>query len=558
MPTPEKSPILSSPPARWRRRWTLPSEALLLLVSVFFVAVSNRGFWNAAMAGREIADGEAWRFAIGTFVVLVAIHFVLLSLLALRVTLRPLVTVLLICTAAATYFMGKFGVFLDPTMLRNLLHTDVSEARDLLSWDMLPHLLAQAALPIWLLWRIDLLDRPWRKAALWRVGAVVGAIVAGAGAALAVSQDLSSLMRSQKAMRYLVTPANYLYSVVRVATSDATRAVIRQRVVGADAKQAPVWAGRTRPMLFIVVVGETARAANWGLNGYARQTTPELAQLGVVNFSDVRSCGTNTETSLPCMFSQTGRRNYDEERIRGEESLLHVLKRAGFDVSWRDNQSGCKGVCAGLPWQHATTTGDPSLCKDGECFDEALLGGLDAEVADGKGNRVVVLHQMGSHGPAYHRRYPEAFRRYTPTCDTTELRKCTVEELVNTYDNSIGYTDHVLAKTIRWLQSQTDRYDTALLYVSDHGESLGERDLFLHGMPYAIAPKEQTHVPMVVWFSERFASSRRIDLACMNRQAEQPASHDHLFHTMLGLLDVQTQAYVAELDLARGCRAPQP
>jgi lipid A ethanolaminephosphotransferase len=257
------------------------------------------------------------------------------------------------------------------------------------------------------------------------------------------------------------------------------------------------------------------------------------------------------------MFSRIGRRDYDEDRIRGEESLLHVVHRAGFDVLWRDNQSGCKGVCDGLPNQKMAETADPTLCSGRECLDEILLKGMDAQLADdkGTGNHLIVLHQMGSHGPAYHRRAPEKFKRYTPTCDTAELRKCSTVAVVNSYDNSIAYTDHVLADAIRFLQSQSARYDTALLYVSDHGESLGENNLFLHGLPYAIAPIQQTQVPMVMWLSPSFADSRQIDLACLRTRATQRATHDNLFHTMLGLLDVQTSVYEPALDLIKGCRA---
>ena len=541
-----------------RKTWTLSTEALVLCICAYFIAVGNHSFWASALADRSPGDTGTWRFGVGVFVLLVALHFIALALFATRRTTKPLLILLLVCTAFASYFMGKYSVFLDPTMLRNLLRTDVGEARDLLAWDMLTQLAWQAALPIWLVWRVRLRERGWRSATAWRLGSMALALGVATGAFLTVSQDLSSLMRTNKSMRYLITPGNYVYSLARVATADAVNATRPRVEVGTDAVAGPAWTDHSKPLLFILVVGETARAMNWGLNGYARQTTPELAALGVINFTDVGSCGTNTETSLPCMFSRIGRRDYDEDRIRGEESLLHVVSRAGFAVQWRDNQSGCKGVCEGLPMQKMAKTPDPSLCNGSECMDEILLKGLDAQLAgdQGKGNHLIVLHQMGSHGPAYHRRAPEAFRRYTPTCDTAELHKCSTQAVVNAYDNSIAYTDHVLGEAVRFLQSQSDRYDTALLYVSDHGESLGENNLFLHGMPYAIAPAQQTQVPMVMWLSPTFTDSRQIDLACLRSRATQRATHDNLFHTMLGLLDVQTSVYEPALDLVKGCRSP--
>jgi len=541
-----------------RKIWTLSTEALVLCICAYFIAVGNSSFWVSALTDRSPSDPGTWRFGACMFVLLVALHFIALCVVATRRTTKPLLIVLLVCTAFASYFMGKYSVFLDPTMLRNLLHTDVGEARDLLAWDMLTHLGWQAALPIWLVWHTRLRERSWRSATAWRLGSMGLALGCGIAAFLAVSQDLSSLIRSNKSMRYLVTPANYIYSLARVATADAVKATKPLVPVGVDAVAGPAWAGRDKPLLFVLVVGETARAMNWGLNGYARQTTPELSSLGVVNFTDVGSCGTNTEVSVPCMFSRIGRRDYDEDRIRGEESLLQVLHRAGFDVQWRDNQSGCKGVCAGLPNQKMVDVPDPALCSGPECMDEILLKGLDAQLGDDKStvNHLIVLHQMGSHGPAYHRRAPEKFKRFTPTCDTEELRKCTTQAVVNSYDNSLTYTDHVLADTIRFLQSQSARYDTALLYVSDHGESLGENNLFLHGLPYAIAPIQQTQVPMVMWLSPSFVESRQVDLACLRSHATQRATHDNLFHTMLGLLDVQTSVYEPTLDLVKGCRAP--
>jgi lipid A ethanolaminephosphotransferase len=303
-----------------------------------------------------------------------------------------------------------------------------------------------------------------------------------------------------------------------------------------------------------MVVGETARAANWGLDGYARQTTPQLATLPVINFRDVTSCGTNTEVSLPCMFAPVGRGDYDEGRIRHSESLLHLLQRAGVAVHWRDNQSGCKGVCDGLSNDSVQTVNPPGLCEDGRCLDEGLLAGLDERLAKARGTQLLVLHQLGNHGPSYFRRYPAAFDRFKPACASDDLQRCSVPEIVNAYDNALLYTDHLLASLVAKLQAHQDRVDTLMLYVSDHGESLGENNLFLHGLPYAIAPDVQKKVPMVMWMSPGFAQARALDVACLQRRALQPASHDNLFHTLLGLLDVQTSLYRSDADLARGCR----
>jgi lipid A ethanolaminephosphotransferase len=519
-------------------------EALALLASVFFTLVSNQAAWQQALAGRAWSEPSTWRFAAGLFVALTAFQFVLLALVLSRRTARVLLSLLLVGTALATHFMQAWGVFLDAGMLRNVLRTDMREASELLSWALVPHLAWQAGLPLLLLWTVPLAEQPWRRALMRRTLAVMAGATLFGLALFAVFQDAAALVRNHRELRFLVTPSNYVYALGRVAVGDARTAARPLQPIGTDARLGPSWAGRTKPVLLVLVVGETARAANWGLNGYARQTTPELAQVdGLLNFPEVQACGTNTETSLPCMFSPWGRIDYDEARIRGHESLLHVLAHAGFSVLWRDNQSGCKGVCAGLA--HERLQG----------LDERLLDGLDGAVANARGNRVLVLHQLGSHGPAYSARYPQAYLRFQPACDSAELRDCAPEAIVNAYDNSLLYTDHVVASAIRFAQAQQPAYDTALVYLSDHGESLGEHNLYLHGLPRAIAPREQTQVPMVMWLSRGLREARGLDAGCLRERARRPASHDNLFHTVLGLLDVRTSVYDGARDLSMPCTA---
>ena len=315
------------------------------------------------------------------------------------------------------------------------------------------------------------------------------------------------------------------------------------------------WTMTRKPLVVVLVVGETARAANWGLNGYPRHTTPQLSALPVINFANVMSCGTDTGESLSCMFAPGGHRRRDAVRDGNSENLLHVLARAGVAVHWRDNQSGCDGVCDGLPSDSVRALQAGGMCSADQCLDEGLLVGLEERLAAAQGAQLLVLHQLGSQGPSYFRRYPAPFARFLPACNHDDLSLCTRQEIVNAYDNALLYTDHVLAQAIGFLRQQT-AYDTALIYVSDHGESLGEKGLFLHGVPYAIAPREQTRVPMVMWFSPGFASDSGLDMDCLRRRASQPASHDNLFPSVLGLLQVRTEVYRPADDLFAACRAP--
>ncbi len=529
------------------------NELLLLAVSAFLVATANGTFWRTLLAGRDPAAPATWGFAMAVGAMLLSIHFTLPALVATRRTVRPVATVLLGVAAAASFYTQRYGTLVDPSMVRNVLATDSREAGELLGLDLLLHLLLYGAIPIALVWWCAPRARGWRRGLPVRAGAILLGAAVGLGALFAVFQDFSSTMRNQKSLRYAITPANAIWSIGSVAASAAAG--------GVAAREPPDPATRAardgrRPTLIVVVVGETARVANWQLNGYGRPTTPELAARGdVTSFVRATACGTSTEVSVPCMFSPYGRADYDESRIRLTDSALHVIARAGVQVLWRDNQAGCKGVCAGLPEENLSRAQVPGLCDDERCFDEILLHGLDAVVRDAKGDLMVVLHQLGNHGPAYFRRYPPAFRRWTPTCDRSELRDCSREEIVNAYDNAILYTDRFLARTIAFLESQRDRFDVAMTYLSDHGESLGERGLFLHGVPYAFAPREQLEVPMFWWLPEDAARGLRVDLGCLRERAARPSGHDDLYHSLIGLLGIDTPRYRVERDVFAGCRS---
>lgn len=546
---------------RWPlQRPELRVEWIVALVALYCVLAGNGNWWSAIAAHHPPASPATWLFFACLAVALVALHFILLVVPATRWTVRLWLSCVVIATAFAVYYMSTFNVLLDASMLRNVLRTDRREAAELLSWSLAWQVVAWSTAPLAFIWWVRPRRTPLLRATAFRIGACLAALLIAVAALLPVNRDFTSLMRNQRELRYMATPGNLLVSLVTVANADALNAARPREVVGADASRDPAPAAGARPRVFVFVVGETARAADFGLDGYARNTNPELSKLDIVNFRDVTACGTSTEVSLPCMFSPWGRADYDEDRIRGAQGLLHVLARAGYDVAWYENQSGCKGVCdgAGIRSVKLDAKFAPDLCRGDECDDrilvEALLRELDAPAASPPRDRVVLLHTMGSHGPAYYRRYPTEFRRFTPDCQTAELRDCSREEVVNAFDNVILYTDHLLATMIRALDERADRLDSALVYVSDHGESLGESGLYLHGVPYAIAPRVQTWVPMIFWQSAGFGAATGLDARCLEQRAREPASHDNLFHSILGILDVRTSIYQRERDLLTPCR----
>ncbi|MGV3573192.1 MAG: phosphoethanolamine transferase [Ramlibacter sp.] len=528
----------------------------VLAASLWMAAAGNAPLWRELQALGLLETASGWWLAAALAGLLAAALYAILSLLAWRPLLKPAITVLLVAAAAGAHFMWSYHVVIDSAMTSNALQTDWHEVNDLVTPRLLAALGVGAIAPAWLLWRQPVAYARWNAQALRNAGAAVLALLLAAALVLAGFQPLASAMRNHKQLRYLMNPLNTVYALAQGAAG-ARPSRLPPAPIGLDARLAPA-AGR--PPLLLLVLGETARGDHLGLNGYARDTTPELAREGATSFRDAWACGTSTAASVPCMFSHLGREAFLARR--GEsENLLDVLRHAGLAVLWLDNQpGGCKGVCDRVPTVATSAAGDPALCADGECLDGILLQGLDERLAalpapERARGVVLVMHQMGSHGPAYSRRSPAAAKRYVPECTSRHLPDCSTEAIRNAYDNSIAYTDHVLGSAIRWLRRQDD-FATALLYVSDHGESLGENNLYLHGLPYALAPDAQKHVAWVAWLSGPMEQRAGGTGACLAARAGRRVTHDHLFHSVLGLLHVDTAVYARALDLFSGCQAP--
>lgn len=540
--------------ARWHRsRPSLSTEAVVLLASVAFATAYNHAFWRLLFDSTETSGPRTVLLFAALFGIVVCIQFAGLALLLTRRTVRPVLAVLFITTAMACYYMDRYTVFLNKDMLRNILDTDLAEADELLTPELAVHLLLYAVLPMLILAWIRVSARPPRRAVLSRLASVTGALLIAVLLLLTQYRDVGTLLRSHRDARHLVTPTNYLaalYKLGRNALSDPAEPRVP---IGLGARRLVPAGDESKPVLLVLAIGETVRSANFGLSGYARQTTPELSRMDLLVYPRVEACGTSTEVSLPCMFSALGRRRFDEQAIDHQQSLLQLLDRLGYQVVWIDNQSGCKGVCRGLPLEQIPGNADPALCNGERCLDGILESRLAAVANSRKGDLVVVLHMLGNHGPAYSHRYPPAFRRFVPACESLEISHCSTAEIVNAYDNAILYTDHVLADLIRYLQSRTDR-DAALVYVSDHGESLGESGIYLHGLPRSIAPKVQREVPMVVWLSPGLERSTRLDPQCLRQGTSAELSHDNLFSSVLGLLQIDTALRDPALDLFSRCR----
>ncbi|MBB1160869.1 phosphoethanolamine transferase [Aquariibacter albus] len=513
-------------------------------VAAWLVAVDNLSFWRTFI-GAQSPTPSTVAATIALALVLWTFTTAVLRWAGPPRVARVVFAVLLLASAPAAHFVDVWGVLLDRGMVQNVLQTDLREALDLLTGTLALDVLLRGVLPAVAVLLLPV--RPESFRASWR-SSVVLSVLAGLtlGAALTAFYAIyAPTFRNHRELRLQLVPSNYLgglYGALR------PKRLGPLTPVALDAKRAD--AAGQRPLLVVLVVGETARADNFSLGGYARPTNDALDGQPIVYFPDVTSCGTDTATSLPCMFSGLGVERFSVEASQQRENLLDVLKRTGVQVTWVDNNSGCKRVCDRVP----TVRLHELHCKpDADCLDGLLVDALERQLAITSGDALVVLHQQGSHGPAYFKRYPQP-ARFQPTCETNRLQDCTPEAIVNTYDNTIDYTSRILARAIDTLQQEVADRDVLLLYVSDHGESLGERGVFLHGMPRWVAPHEQSHVPMLLWMNETAKQRLAPNTGCLKAAAQQKLSHDNLFHTLLGAFGVSTGEYAADLDVLAGAR----
>ncbi|WP_074575054.1 phosphoethanolamine--lipid A transferase [Polaromonas sp. JS666] len=533
---------------------------LVVLASIWIATVCNVALWRELFRLPGLNGGQAAVISVALVLVITLATTALLSLLAWRWTLKPAITLFLLAAAFGAYFMMAYGVVIDKTMMVNTLQTDVRETRDLLNWRLLATVLVLAVLPLVLLWRQKVRRASAARQLLGNFATLAGTSVLLVLVVFLFFQSIASVMRNYTHVRYLINPLNSFYALGAIAAKPFQRDESMVLPLGEDAKLGASYSAQNKPPLLLLVLGETARSGNFSLNGYNRPTNPLLAKENVVSLRNAWSCGTSTAASVPCMFSHFGREAYDS-RPANYEGLLDVLQRAGLAVLWIDNQSGCKGVCDRVPNVNTVQLQVPGLCDSGECFDEVMLRGIDERIAALPPERrakgvVVVMHQMGGHGPAYYKRSPQAVKKFLPECADNALQSCSKEGLVNAYDNSIVYTDQLLASSIQWLKAQEARSAPALLYLADHGESLGENNLYLHGMPYGIAPDVQKRVPWITWLSPGFEQRSKLSTACLKQQLDTPVSHDNYFHSVLGLMNVQTSVYKSALDIYARCAKP--
>ncbi|KAF0844091.1 lipid A ethanolaminephosphotransferase [Methylovorus glucosotrophus] len=517
----------------------------LAIASLFFILAANLSLWAKLLEiyplDKPFSINLLHFSSIALFFALSTVLF-LLWVCHGRMGKWVLTTLLLVSSLAA-YYMDHYGVVIDVVMINNIFETDVKEIAGLVNASMVLRFLVLGLIPAAIAisyWpasegrKRELVSRV--KLSLWLLLALILSIV------IALS-NFTGFVKEHKITRLYANPTGWSYSTLSYVSQYA-RAASLKTVLHESAADTQEVGVHPENELVILVVGETARADRFSLNGYDRPTNPELAKRDVISFKHVSSCGTSTGESVPCMFSSLGREHYTRQKASQYKNALDVLSEEGVQVLWRDNNSDSKGVATRVEYQDFKSPTFNPEC-DTECRDIGMLSGLDKYIEGHKGKDIlIVLHQMGNHGPEYYRRYPQAFEYFKPVCMTGELRSCSQQEINNGYDNAVRYTDYFLANVIDFLKKYDNTHATAMFYVSDHGESLGEKGVYLHAAPYATAPIEQTHVPAVFWAGKHFD----YPVSMIKAYEDAPLSHDDLFCALLIAFEMKTKTCAAKDD----------
>ena len=535
------------------RKLSLSSTTLIAIVALYFTVILNYPFYKSVLKLNPFTGNPEDYFLLTVpFFVFFTLNAAF-QIITLPILHKVIIPLFLVISSAISYQEIFFGIYFNSDQLNNVLQTNIAESSRLITFPYLLWIFFLGIIPAFLYLRTTVKYHRWYKEILIRIGMIILSVLVITVIGKFYYKEYAAFSRNNKDVAHLILPSNFIGAGIKIAKKNYQMNLPFTQI-GLDTVLMKPDEYRH---VTILVVGETTRAQNWGLNGYARQTTPQLAARNdVINFRNVSSYGTATAISVPCMFSRYTREGYDETKASHEDNLLDILQRTGIEVLWRDNDAGCKGVCARIPTQDVTSLNLANYCKNGECLDEVLLKDLESELKKSDKDTVIVLHTIGSHGPTYNERYTKEYEKFTPTCETNEIQKCSNEQLVNTYDNGILYIDNFLNKVIKTLEKEPN-WESTMFYVSDHGESLGEDGIYLHAAPYAIAPIYQTRVPMVMWLSPMWIKNEGFDLDCLRKNAEtQEYSHDNYFHTVFSMMDTKNdeKIYDKKLDILAQCK----
>ncbi len=488
-----------------------------LIFSLFNLIFFHYPFYNYVLDNVEsVLSSEGLILLGGLTILLIGLNyfvFYLLLYLLGRVG-QWLLFIFFNISAVAVYFINSYSVIIDETMIGNVFNTNFSEASSFFSFKLILYILLLGILPIFLLGKAQLI-RESIKGFLVRM---LICILTLGGLAFATSSQWMWIDKNATSLGGLVMPWSYTVNTWRYHW-------IRYQNNRPQEPLPPASLQNEDKAVVVLVIGESARQMNFSLYGYEKETNPELKKRNVKAYK-ANSCATYTTAGVKCILDHKHTSDL-------YEPLPNYLAKYDVDVFWRTTNTGQPRLAV----QHYYGPTELRAIEDKEGlednYDEMLLRGLKKDILASQKNKIlIVLHTSTSHGPTYYKKYPQAFERFTPVCQTVEVSKSKQEELINAYDNTILYTDYFLSKLIDELKELAD-YKTAMLFVSDHGESLGEKALYMHGSPISIAPREQYEIPFIVWSSEGEASW----------QDKAEASQHNVFHTVLDFLDVDSEVY---------------
>jgi lipid A ethanolaminephosphotransferase len=416
--------------------------------------------------------------------------------------------------AIAVYFVNTYGVMIDKSMIGNILNTNCDESSSFFSFTLVLYLIFIGILPSILLFRFSIVYPKVKRFLASTFLTLIFLLV------LIYANSSKSLWidKHSKTLGGLAMPWSYVVNTSRFYIHKNTENEKQIILPNATIKN-------TEKSLVVLVIGESARSQNFSLYGYNKNTNPLLSKLNNVHHFNAQSCATYTTAGVKGILEH-------KETNTLYEVLPNYLFRNEIEVIWRTTNWGEPTIKIK---NYLKRKDLEKLCEDKEKweYDEILLSGLREQILASKKDKIlVVLHTSTSHGPTYHKKYPQQFKIFLPVCKSVELAKCSQEELINAYDNTIVYTDYILATLIKGLEQLND-YKTSMIFISDHGESLGENNLYMHGIPMSIAPKEQIDIPFIVWTSKK---SKKL------KNSEMLSQH-HIFHSVLDFLEIDSPIY---------------
>ncbi|AMJ76793.1 hydrolase (plasmid) [Alteromonas stellipolaris] len=467
---------------------------------------------------------------------------------AFRKVIKPTLIIFVLVSSVVFYASLNYGTIFDYGVVESIADNSITEVLTYLNYSTIIFSIVFGIIPSIFIFNVKLIYSSFAGEFLSRLKLLFGSLSVLLFIALVFYSNYASVGRNNRDLIGYLTPYALLDSSAKYLQRNMLYPPPHFELIDTKPKMSS-----DEERVTVLVLGQTARAQNFSLNGYEKQTNLYTKNWNVVSFTNMTSCGTSKSVSIPCIFSSLDRQNFDRRIANAKQNVLDIIQLAGVDVLWIANyNTSCKDACKRVKQHNITQSEYPELCQMSSCYDEVVIKQLDQKLANlTHSNTLIILHIAGSRGPDYFTKYPSGHRYFRPDCQRSDIQNCTNEELVNAYDNSIAYTDFVLAQIIERLEklSLNKKIDATLLYTSDHGESLGEKGIYLHSIPYVFAPKEQLHIPLIVKIF-----SNNTDSKCLREAEALPISHDNIFNFLLGLTGVESTAYNASRDLLSHCR----